>query len=84
MFVSSLGTVGFGLQLYASVTTSLVGYTDADWAGCSSHACLLQVIVFFWMIIFCLGKLNVSTPSLGPVPKLNTVLLLTLSQRLHD
>ncbi|GKE98963.1 ribonuclease H-like domain-containing protein, partial [Tanacetum coccineum] len=23
----------FGLQLYASATTSLVGYTDADWAG---------------------------------------------------
>ncbi|GKB73600.1 ribonuclease H-like domain-containing protein [Tanacetum coccineum] len=27
------GTVDFGLQLYASATTSLVGYTDADWAG---------------------------------------------------
>nr|GEX79045.1 ribonuclease H-like domain-containing protein [Tanacetum cinerariifolium] len=26
----------FGLQLYASATTSLVGYTDADWAGCPS------------------------------------------------
>nr|GEU95449.1 ribonuclease H-like domain-containing protein [Tanacetum cinerariifolium] len=30
------GTVDFGLQLYASATTSLVGYTDADWAGCPS------------------------------------------------
>ncbi|GKE01336.1 ribonuclease H-like domain-containing protein [Tanacetum coccineum] len=30
------GTVNFGLQLYASATTSLVGYTDADWAGCPS------------------------------------------------
>ncbi|GJW46570.1 ribonuclease H-like domain-containing protein [Tanacetum coccineum] len=28
------GTVDFGLQLYASATTSLVGYIDADWAGC--------------------------------------------------
>nr|GFA68089.1 ribonuclease H-like domain-containing protein [Tanacetum cinerariifolium] len=28
--------VDFGLQLYASATTSLVGYTDADWAGCPS------------------------------------------------
>ncbi|GKE20961.1 ribonuclease H-like domain-containing protein [Tanacetum coccineum] len=28
------GTVDFGLQLYASATTSLVGYTDADWVGC--------------------------------------------------
>ncbi|GKG59521.1 hypothetical protein Tco_0605172, partial [Tanacetum coccineum] len=26
------GTVDFGLQLYASATTSLIGYTDADWA----------------------------------------------------
>ncbi|GJZ94536.1 hypothetical protein Tco_0666739 [Tanacetum coccineum] len=26
----------FGLQLYISVTTSLVRYTDADWAGCPS------------------------------------------------
>ncbi|GKE41637.1 ribonuclease H-like domain-containing protein [Tanacetum coccineum] len=24
----------FGLQLYASITGSLVAYTDADWAGC--------------------------------------------------
>ncbi|GJT95022.1 ribonuclease H-like domain-containing protein [Tanacetum coccineum] len=28
------GTLELGLQLYASTTTSLVGYTDADWAGC--------------------------------------------------
>ncbi|GJY49171.1 ribonuclease H-like domain-containing protein [Tanacetum coccineum] len=27
------GTIDFGLQLYASATTSLVDYTDADWAG---------------------------------------------------
>ncbi|GKD10971.1 ribonuclease H-like domain-containing protein, partial [Tanacetum coccineum] len=25
-----------GVPLYASATTSLVGYTDADWAGCPS------------------------------------------------
>ncbi|GKA20832.1 ribonuclease H-like domain-containing protein [Tanacetum coccineum] len=30
------GTLDLGLHLYASSTTSLVGYTDADWAGCSS------------------------------------------------
>ncbi|GKB34570.1 ribonuclease H-like domain-containing protein [Tanacetum coccineum] len=30
------GTVDFGLQLYASATTSLVGFTDVDWAGCLS------------------------------------------------
>nr|GFC17174.1 ribonuclease H-like domain-containing protein [Tanacetum cinerariifolium] len=28
------GTLNFGLQLYASITCSLVAYTDADWAGC--------------------------------------------------
>ncbi|GKB06316.1 ribonuclease H-like domain-containing protein [Tanacetum coccineum] len=32
----SLGTLDLGLHLYASSTTSLVGYTDADWAGCPS------------------------------------------------
>ncbi|GKC21390.1 ribonuclease H-like domain-containing protein [Tanacetum coccineum] len=30
------GTSDLGLHLYASSTTSLVGYTDADWAGCPS------------------------------------------------
>ncbi|GKB71355.1 ribonuclease H-like domain-containing protein [Tanacetum coccineum] len=30
------GTLDLGLHLYASSTTSLVGYTDADWAGCPS------------------------------------------------
>ncbi|GKB12366.1 ribonuclease H-like domain-containing protein [Tanacetum coccineum] len=30
------GTLDLGLHLYASSTTSLVSYTDADWAGCPS------------------------------------------------
>ncbi|GKF45118.1 ribonuclease H-like domain-containing protein [Tanacetum coccineum] len=30
------GIVDFGLKLYVSAATSLVGYTDADWAGCPS------------------------------------------------
>nr|GEW44239.1 hypothetical protein [Tanacetum cinerariifolium] len=30
------GTLELGLHLYDSVTTSLVSYTDADWAGCPS------------------------------------------------
>nr|GEU41280.1 ribonuclease H-like domain-containing protein [Tanacetum cinerariifolium] len=29
-------TLDLGLHLYASSTTPLVGYTDADWAGCPS------------------------------------------------
>ncbi|XP_071739314.1 uncharacterized mitochondrial protein AtMg00810-like [Rutidosis leptorrhynchoides] len=28
------GTTGLGLQLYASTPTTLVAYSDADWAGC--------------------------------------------------
>nr|GEV87081.1 ribonuclease H-like domain-containing protein [Tanacetum cinerariifolium] len=30
------GTLDLGLHFYASSTTSLVGYIDADWAGCPS------------------------------------------------
>ncbi|GJR99868.1 ribonuclease H-like domain-containing protein [Tanacetum coccineum] len=30
------GTLDLGLHLYASSTTSLVGYTNADWVGCPS------------------------------------------------
>ncbi|GJY64914.1 ribonuclease H-like domain-containing protein [Tanacetum coccineum] len=30
------GTVNFSPQFYVSATTSLVGYTDADWARCPS------------------------------------------------
>ncbi|GKA60710.1 ribonuclease H-like domain-containing protein [Tanacetum coccineum] len=30
------GTLDLGLHIYASSTTSLVGYIDADWAGCPS------------------------------------------------
>ncbi|GJT74208.1 ribonuclease H-like domain-containing protein [Tanacetum coccineum] len=30
------GSLELGLQLYASAITSLVGYIDADWAGCPS------------------------------------------------
>nr|GEV30305.1 ribonuclease H-like domain-containing protein [Tanacetum cinerariifolium] len=30
------GTLDLGLHLYASSATSLVGYTNADWAGCPS------------------------------------------------
>ncbi|GKF17524.1 ribonuclease H-like domain-containing protein, partial [Tanacetum coccineum] len=33
MQFSRFGTLELGLHLYATATTSLVGYTDADWAG---------------------------------------------------
>ncbi|GJU08264.1 ribonuclease H-like domain-containing protein [Tanacetum coccineum] len=34
--LSYVGTLDLGLHLYVSSTTSQVGYTDADWAGCPS------------------------------------------------
>ncbi|GJS33534.1 ribonuclease H-like domain-containing protein [Tanacetum coccineum] len=34
--LSYAGTLDLDLHLYASSTTSLVGYIDADWAGCPS------------------------------------------------
>nr|GEW35817.1 hybrid signal transduction histidine kinase M [Tanacetum cinerariifolium] len=36
IFVSKEGTLELGLHLYSFTTTSLVGYTNADWAGCPS------------------------------------------------
>ncbi|GKF34010.1 ribonuclease H-like domain-containing protein, partial [Tanacetum coccineum] len=33
-FSAVCGTLDFRLQLYASSTSSLVAYSDADWAGC--------------------------------------------------
>ncbi|GJV10141.1 putative reverse transcriptase domain-containing protein [Tanacetum coccineum] len=38
MQFNTFGTLDLGLHLYASATTSLVGYTDADWAGCLAEA----------------------------------------------
>ncbi|GJS60999.1 ribonuclease H-like domain-containing protein [Tanacetum coccineum] len=35
--LSYAGTLELGLHLYASATTSLVGYTDADWAAKRQH-----------------------------------------------
>ncbi|GKD86983.1 ribonuclease H-like domain-containing protein [Tanacetum coccineum] len=111
------GTVDFSLQLYASATTSLVGYTDADWAGCSEGAslCCSQAYLALcsrecglWEPHFAALKrilryvrgnvdfglqlyasattslLNVSTPFLAPVPKLNTAWLHNLLRELHS
>nr|GEU40666.1 ribonuclease H-like domain-containing protein [Tanacetum cinerariifolium] len=36
IFIYVQGTLDLGLHLYAFSTTYLVGYTDADWAGCPS------------------------------------------------
>nr|GFD54745.1 ribonuclease H-like domain-containing protein [Tanacetum cinerariifolium] len=42
------GTLELGLHLYASATTSLVGYTDADWASCSSTHKSTSDYCVFW------------------------------------
>ncbi|GJU65071.1 ribonuclease H-like domain-containing protein [Tanacetum coccineum] len=38
------GTLELGLQLYASATTSLVGYTDADWAVLAEYQGVANVV----------------------------------------
>ncbi|GKA30076.1 ribonuclease H-like domain-containing protein [Tanacetum coccineum] len=46
------GTLDFGLQLYASITGSVVAYTDADWAGypttrrSASGYCVFSEIIY--------------------------------------
>nr|GEU70523.1 ribonuclease H-like domain-containing protein [Tanacetum cinerariifolium] len=49
------GTLDYGLQLYASITGSLVAYTDADWDGCptirrstSGYCVFLGEILLSW------------------------------------
>nr|GEY37193.1 ribonuclease H-like domain-containing protein [Tanacetum cinerariifolium] len=70
------GTLDFGLHLYASATTSLVDYTNADWAGCPSTCRSTSGYCVFWVTIFCHGPLNDNTPSPDLVPKQNTGMLL--------
>ncbi|GJR66292.1 ribonuclease H-like domain-containing protein [Tanacetum coccineum] len=40
------GTLTFGLQLYSSTTSSLVAYSDADWAGCTIVYCDNVCVVY--------------------------------------
>nr|GEX92074.1 transcription initiation factor TAFII31, histone-fold protein [Tanacetum cinerariifolium] len=35
------GTLSYGLQLYSSTTSTLVAYSDADWAGCPTTPTLV-------------------------------------------
>nr|GEV68345.1 ribonuclease H-like domain-containing protein [Tanacetum cinerariifolium] len=77
------GTMDFGLQLYVSATTSLVGYTDADWAGCpSSRRSTLGYCVSLGDNILSWSA-NDNTPSLAPAPKHNTGVLLMLSRKVR-
>jgi hypothetical protein len=36
------GTLTFGLQLHASLTTNLTAYFDADWVGCLDSRCSIS------------------------------------------
>nr|GEV78798.1 ribonuclease H-like domain-containing protein [Tanacetum cinerariifolium] len=41
------GTLSYGLQLYSSTTSTLVAYSDADWAGCpTTHRSTFGYCVF--------------------------------------
>ncbi|GKD59017.1 ribonuclease H-like domain-containing protein, partial [Tanacetum coccineum] len=62
------GTVDFGLQLYVFATTSLVGFTDADWACFPSTQVSSGYCIFLGDNFFCLGHLNDIPLFLAPVP----------------
>ncbi|GJY37857.1 ribonuclease H-like domain-containing protein [Tanacetum coccineum] len=70
------GTLELGLHLYASATTSLVGYTDADWAGCPSTRSSTSGYCVFLGDNHCPGMLNVNTPFPALVLKRNIGVLL--------
>nr|GEX67662.1 ribonuclease H-like domain-containing protein [Tanacetum cinerariifolium] len=47
LMLFSRGTIAYGLQLYSSSTSSLVAYSDADWAGCpTTHRSTSRYCVF--------------------------------------
>ncbi|GJV25789.1 ribonuclease H-like domain-containing protein [Tanacetum coccineum] len=45
------GTMPYGLQLFLSTTSSLVAYSDADWAGLHHLKS-----VYSWLLVFFIGK----------------------------
>nr|GEW70745.1 ribonuclease H-like domain-containing protein [Tanacetum cinerariifolium] len=52
--LSYAGTLELGLHLYASATTSLVGYTDADWAGYpSTRSSTFGYCMFLATLVYC-------------------------------
>nr|GEZ17098.1 ribonuclease H-like domain-containing protein [Tanacetum cinerariifolium] len=69
------GTLDFRFHLYSSTTISLIGYTDADWAGCPSTRRSTSGYSVFWETISCLGFLSATRLSLVPILRLNTRVL---------
>ncbi|GJS02698.1 ribonuclease H-like domain-containing protein [Tanacetum coccineum] len=57
------GTLDHGLQLFSSSTTSLVAYSDADWAGCPTTRRSLQGYCSFDRRHFGLQKVH--QPNVG-------------------
>lgn len=70
------GTLDFGLQLYASSTSSLVAYSDADWAGCpTTRRSTSSYCVFLGDNLLSWSSKRQHTLSLDRVPKLSTEVL---------
>nr|GEZ29303.1 ribonuclease H-like domain-containing protein [Tanacetum cinerariifolium] len=76
------GTLNHGLQLYASSTSQLVAYSDADWAGCPTTRARHLAIVSFSATTYLHGLLrdNMSPPAL--VQRQNIAVSLMQSPRL--
>ncbi|XP_071688908.1 uncharacterized mitochondrial protein AtMg00810-like [Rutidosis leptorrhynchoides] len=75
------GTTDLGLQLYASSPTTLVAYSDADWAGCPTTDALHLVIVCFLETTCYHGRLNDNSHLLDLVLRPSTVVWPTPLQR---
>jgi hypothetical protein len=70
------GTSKLGLHLFASSSSTIAAYSDADWAGCPDT----QRIAFFLVIHWCLGHQRGRPLCPGQLRRLNTVLWQMLLQ----
>ncbi|GJX08194.1 ribonuclease H-like domain-containing protein [Tanacetum coccineum] len=69
------GTLDYGLQLYSSLTSSLVAYSDADWAGyATTRRSTSAYCVFLGNNLLSQSSKRQHTLSV-PVPRQNTVVL---------
>ncbi|GKC39356.1 ribonuclease H-like domain-containing protein [Tanacetum coccineum] len=54
------GTLDHGLQLFSSSTTSLVAYSDADWAGFPATRRSTSVFAYFLATTYSLSPLRIN------------------------